>query len=174
MLIPETVICSCSLLPDTECLLLLPGAVIGAADDTADALLRAAGIVPVPGAPVREYRSETIPAAHLLAATAERLDAGSAAGVELLKQRLADAIALADGLGVREMSFLSLPTDTYSSRLFALMTVFFRVLMDGREQHPCLERIRFFCHSSTDAAWIARVYNFYYPGDKSERMTVPE
>ena len=160
-------------LPETQCLLLLPGAIKGAVDDPAEALLSEdAGLTP--GAPVREIHCDGVPAAHVLAARAERLDAEAPAGVRTLERCLKEAIVLADGLGVSELSFLALRVDTYDSRLFALMTVFFRVLMQERGKHPCLERIRFFCPQKDDAQWIARVYNFYYPADKSERMNVPD
>lgn len=171
MLIPETVICP-DALPASECLLLLPGAVKGSAVDRAALMLPSADEL-IPDAPVQEIPSGDVPAAHLLAARSERLDAGDPAGVALLQKHLHEAIELGDALGVREMSFLALCVDTYDSRLFALMTVFFRVLMENRAEHPCLQRIRFFCRNRADAEWIARVYNFYYPGDRSERMTVP-
>lgn len=173
MRIPETVLYSDSL-PSCECLLLLPGAVIGSAEDIAQKLLSEAGVALAPEAPVQEAEIPGVPAGHLLAGRAERLDADSPAGVELLKKRLREAIMLADSLGVGEMSFLALPAVPRGSRLFALMTVFFRELMQEREKHPCLEGIRFLCPDRDAANRIAQVYNFYYPAEKSERMAVFE
>ena len=169
MQIPETILYT-DTLPETECLLLLPGAVKGGAEDPAAALLGPAVWALKPGAPVCELRVPGIPAAHLLAARAEPLDQTDPAGVETLRRCLTEAIELADGLGVKEMSFPAIPANTRDSRLFGIMTVVFRVLMQEREKHPCLGRIRFFCPEKADAEWICRVYNFYYPQDKSERM----
>lgn len=173
MRIPETVIYS-SELPASECLVLLPGAVIGSADDTAERLLREEKADLSAEATVRETVLKAVAAKHILFARAERLDADNPNGAELLKKILNEAVIFADALGVTELSFLSLPTEKYNSRLFAMMTVFFRELMREREKHPCLTGIRFLCPDREAADWIARVYNFYYPADKSERMIVSD
>lgn len=173
MRIPVTVLYEGEL-PESECLLLLPGAVIGGAEDTAERLLEAESITLAPGEPVREIFLRSVPAEHVLCGKAKRLGTGETAPVELLKSRLREAIALADSLGVKEMSFPAIPASPVDSRLFGIMTVFFRELMAERERHPSLTGIRFLCPDKQSAAMIARVYNFYYPEDKSERMEVPE
>ena len=172
MLIPEAFVCA-DTLPETECLALFPGAVIGSPYDPAAEMLRAAGITLSSGAPVREFTAKSIPAGHVLAAAAVPLSTDDPAGVELFSNRLLESVRLADNLGVKEFSLLSLPTEKYDSRLFSFNTVLFRVLMQEREDHPSLERIRFFCQTATDADWLSRVYNFYYPAEKSERMSAP-
>lgn len=173
MRIPEVILYDKEL-PFCECLLLLPGAVIGKAEDEAARLLGAEGIAFEPEGPVREIRLKDVPAEHILCGVAKRLDAGDPSGAEFLKQRLREAVAVADTLGIKEMSFMALPAQSVNSRLFGMMTVFFRELMEDRERHPSLSGIRFLCSDRKNAAMIAQVYNFYYPADISERMEVPE
>lgn len=173
MRIPELVICA-DALPAAECLAIFPGAAVGSPAVPAYELLQAEGIAPGEGEPVRELKTVQFAGGHLLAAAVRSLRSDDPDGMELYKARLADAIAFADKLGAREFGLLCVPTEVYNSRLFAVNTVTLRVLMQERESHPCLERIRFFCRSREDAEWIARVYNFFYPESKADRMLLPE
>lgn len=172
MNIPEAVIWS-DTMPETECLALFPGAVIGAPEDPAAALLRKADAVPGTDEPLQELFSTGLPAGHVLAGAALPLDSKVPDTAALFKRRLNEAISLADTLGAVSLSLLALPADTFDSRLFAFNTVLFRVLMQNREDHPCLGSVRFLCRNKAEAEWLARAYNFYYPGEKSERMSVP-
>lgn len=161
-------------LPEAECLALFPGAVTGTAADPVKALFPEAGLRLDTNAPVREISLPSLPVRHLLAGAAVPLKKEEPESTELFKRRLQETFALADSLGVKELCLLPLPADAYDSRLFACNAVLFRELMQDREHHPCLENIRFLCRNRADAEWLAKVYNFYYPESKADRMLLPE
>lgn len=102
---------------------------------------------------------------------AECTSPDDAEGLRSFEESVKNVILLADAAGVHELSFLPVRAETKNSRLFAVNAALFRVLMAERESHPSLEGIRFLCRDKEDAEWLARVYNFYYPATKSERMT---
>lgn len=173
MKIPEIVYYA-DALPESDGLLLLSGATLGGAEDYDFTELTSHDgfgiLLPVFMPGTVEDVGEAGGAAHFLYARAADLDQDEKNGFCTLRECIGNTLREADEAGVREMSFLPVPAAEKNSRLFSVMTVFFRLLMEEREKHPCLEGIRFLCRTREEAEWICRVYNFYYPADKSERM----
>lgn len=107
-------------------------------------------------------------ARHFIYAESEPPDTPE--GAAALTETLKNAVEEADAAGVTFLSFLPPPCDKKDSRFFAVMNVFLRALMTERDRHPSLASFRFLCRDKETAEWIARVYNFYYPATKAERM----
>ena len=89
--------------------------------------------------------------------------------ISLLKQQLEEAVRQADSLGAHSFSLLP-AQEPVPSRFFAVTAAMLRALTENRAAHPSLASIRFLCRDKAEAEQICRVYNFYYPETKQDRM----
>jgi len=157
----------------SDAIAIIPGTVLPGGVDLSDFVLSAAGITDVPTCAPGEMiklPGGKLTTKQILYSPGIAWVDGSGREVPTLVSCYRVCLEAAEKSGFQTLDFPSVPTGTYKSQMFQVITMLWGVIISFQAQHAMPEKVRIVCQNEEAATLYRQVYNFYYPGQKSDRM----